>query len=322
MDRAFGIGGGHYRNELGSHDQATAWSFGQALDAKLDVAGHTGNERGVHSMMNALGGYGLGNAFAPTIHPGRGEHRFEDDNGWLGLDLMKAFHQTHNKADLKRAEGLFPFMKAGQVKAGGEHWEEHAKDPVRNMAASGSTAELALDLYHQTHNNKYLRFAENNEKFMDSAPMRGPDGLHIDTLADNGKKNTNQFTYNEGVDIGTDVGLYQATHDKKYLNLAEQTAHSSINAFGTNRLWSQAPAFNSIYFQNLDKLDHVAPDASYKQSLDQYLGRAWSQGRDQKTGVFDRGGIGKYDAKGNYGVIDQAAFAQMYALDADWSKKK
>jgi uncharacterized protein YyaL (SSP411 family) len=319
MEHGFGEGGHHFRERLHERGTATVWSESQALNAELDVAAHTHDYRAANATMHVLDQYKLGNAYAPGIHPGRGNDRFRDDNGWLGLDFMQAYHQTGNKADLHRAEALFPFLKAGQARGGGEIWEEGQRHPVRNMAATGSTSEVALELYGATHDKKYLSFAEKNEQFM-RAHLQAPNHTYYDTITDKGKVVKSPLTYNQGVAIGTELDLFKATHDTKYLDRAKQTAKAAVYSFhGVAQLWHQAPAFNAIFFRNLMALDRVAPDPSYKALLDSYLAKAWTHARDRQ-GMFDHGRIGKYDNKdGHLGLLDESAFAEMYALQGEWS---
>ena len=72
------------------------------------------------------------------------------------------------------------------------------------------------------------------------------------------------------------------------------------SARGSDRLWKQAPSFNTIFFRNLLALDAVAPDPRYRAMLQSYLDRAWSNACDPATGLFTRGDIG--------------GLAQMYSL--------
>ena len=107
--------------------------------------------------------------------------------------------------------------------------------------------------------------------------------------------------------------------DKKYLERATQTAHAALDHFAKNDgLWKGSPAFNAIFFRNLLALDQVAPDPRYRATLDQYLDRAWKEARDPETGLFNRGGIGKYDG---HDYLDQSGMVQLYALQ-DWPKEK
>ena len=52
--------------------------------------------------------------------------------------------------------------------------------------------------------------------------------------------------------------------------------------------------------------------------LDDYLERAWQDGRDRRTGLFTSGGIGSYDRNP---TIDHAGLTQLYAFRA-WPQER
>lgn len=300
---------------------ADAWPQGQGIGAALDIAKQTGDYRKVDETMGALARYREGHAYAPGIDPSGHSTRYFDDNAWLGLDFMQALSQTGDKQYLKKAEDLFPFIEQGLSKDGGEYWVEKSDRMSRNTCSNGPAIEFALRLYQQTHDPKYLKFAENSERFM-NAKLRSSDpgtkGLYWDNLGDDGSLSKAIYSYNQGTPVGADLLFYRVTGDKQYLDRAQQTANAALDYFSKDdRLWKESPAFNAIFFRNLLALDAVAPDPRIRTALDGYLDRAWKQARDPKTGLFDQGGIGHYGSPGNY--LDQAGMAQLYALQS-WPK--
>ena len=102
---------------------------------------------------------------------------------------------------------------------------------------------------------------------------------------------------------------------RQYLDRARATATRALDELSLDRLWSQPPAFNAIYFRNLLQLDRVAPDPRIRASLEAYLGHARSSARDG-DGLYSGGGIARYDGDKHEGMstIDQASFVQMHAL--------
>jgi rhamnogalacturonyl hydrolase YesR len=311
---------GLFRTAPGSpFHPADAWPQGQAIAATLDIAQLTGNYTPVDQTMKALSLYQHGNAYTPGIlsKPGNAP-RYYDDNAWIGLDFMQAYAQTGNKDYLNHAESLFSFLQQGQSKDGGLYWVESAKSMSRNTCSNGPAIEMALRLYQATHDPKYLSFAKSCQKFLDDH-MRSPEGMYYDNLGDDGTLSKKFYTYNQGTPIGADVLFNKVTGDHTYLDKATQTANATLDYLAKNHgLWKESPVFNAIFFRNLMALDAVAPNPRYKQALNQYLDRAWSEARDPKTGLFSQGGIGHYDGPG--GTIDQSAMAQMYALAA-WPDK-
>jgi hypothetical protein len=308
---------GVYAEHAGSTVTATVWPYGQALAAALDLAQLDGNYGQVESLAKGISNFKKDGAYAPGPWGGK---RLWDDNAWVGLDLIQAFHQTGDKRYLAQAEQLFPFFKQGLSKAGGVYWEEGNPRMSRNSCANGPAAEYALRLYMITKNPEYLAYAKNVDAVL-NGPLRSPEGLYYDNLGDDGTLDKTVFSYNQGAALGADVLWYKVTGDKKYLARAQQTAKAALAYFGQDdRLWKQAPSFNAIFFRNLMALDAVAPDPAYGKALDGYLDRAWKQGRDPQTGLFTQGGIGSY-TQGKADMLDQAGMAQLFALKA-WPKEQ
>jgi uncharacterized protein YyaL (SSP411 family) len=269
--------------------------------------------------MEGLQHYQMNGAYSPSAHPFPGMGRFYDDNAWIGLDFMQAYQQTGNPDYLAHAQDLFKFIEQGLHKDGGLYWVEHEKRMSRNTCSNGPAIEYALRLYMATKDEKYLKIAQNMEQFM-NAQLRSPEGLYWDNLGDDGSLSKDIYAYNQGTPIGADVLMYRVTQDPKYLERARQTADAALKYFGEgDRLWKQAPCFNAIFFRNLLALDQVAPDPRYRQALEGYTNRLWTEARDPKTGLFDQGGVGHYEPGANY--LDQSGIAQLFALQA-WPKDK
>lgn len=306
---------GVYRQSAsGAFKMADVWPLGQGLAGAIDTAKLTSDWSQVNSMMAGLANYKQDGAYAPGIWSTKGSSKMYDDNAWIGLDFMQAYTMTGNKDYLNHAQDLFNFIQKGLSPQGGLYWQEKDKVMSRNTCANGPAIEYALRLYQATGDKKYLDTAKNMQQFMDSK-LRGPDGLYYDNLGDDGKLSKDYWTYNQGVAIGADVQWYKLTKDPKYLKDAQQTAKAALDYFGQqDRMWKSPPVFNAIFYRNLMALDAVAPDPSYRKSLDDYANRLWTQARDPKTGLFDQNGVGAYDKGGSF--IDQGGVAQIFALQA------
>lgn len=321
MTRHFGVAGqpGLFREHAGSLKPATVWPHGQGVAAALDLAQLTGDYKTVDVMMKSLSLYTQDGAYAPGMDA-LGRNRLWDDNAWVGLDFMQAYAQTGNKEYVKAAEAIFPFMQAGLHQDGGLYWQENNPRMTRNTCGNGPAIQMALRLYMATKDAKYLEFAKNIDQFL-NAELRSPEGLYYDNLGDDGRLDKTIYSYNQGAPVGADVLFYRVTGDKKYLERATQTANAALDHFAKDdRLWKQAPAFNAIFFRNLLALDQVAPNPRYRAALEQYLDRAWKEGRDAETGLFGMNGMGSYTS-GKQDYLDQAGLVQLYALLA-WPREK
>jgi hypothetical protein len=119
---------------------------------------------------------------------------------------------------------------------------------------------------------------------------------------------------NQGLMIGSDVLLYRITGDRRYLQSASRTANAALALYPLKWLWKTPPWTNSVYFEGLFQLDQYVHDARVRVALQAYLDRAWTQGREPKTGLFNQGGIAIENPKLGISSLDQAAWVVMYSL--------
>lgn len=291
----------------------TVWPHGQAIAAALDHAELDGDFGDARRLIDGLNRFWSRDSYAAWIDSSPSMHLW-DDNAWIGLDLIQAFRQTGERRYLDQAERLFPFMLRGLHPDGGLHWQEGNPRPSRNTCSNAPAVEYALHLYELTGNDRYLTFARNLDGFLQST-LRTPDGLYLDNVSDDGRLDTRIFSYNQGTPIGADVLWYRITGDHRYIERAQQTADAALRYLGAeDRLWHQSPAFNAIFFRNLLQLDAIAPDPSYRATLNAYLERGWREARDPETGLFTRGGVGSFEHERPDSLLDTSGWAQLYAL--------
>jgi rhamnogalacturonyl hydrolase YesR len=284
------------------------WPLGQVLHGQVALAMQDGDWQRVESTMRELESYRVGNAFAG----GTGSAgRYYDDNAWIGLAAMQAYSATGDERYLRHAERTFSMVASGSAPGGGVYWLEQDRS-TRNTCSTAPAAQLAMRLYDATGDDSYLRFAIRQAEWLDST-MLLPSGLYADNVGNDGRMDRATWTYNQGTPIGLHVQLYRATGDERWLQAARRTADAALEQFTGDRLWKQPPAFNAIFFRNLLALDATSHDQRYVDAVDAYLDRAWNEGRDPETGLFDQGGIGHYgDEAGN--VLDQGALSQLFAV--------
>ncbi|MFN8612361.1 MAG: glycoside hydrolase family 76 protein [Vulcanimicrobiota bacterium] len=292
---------------------ATAWPYGQAMVAALDQAKLSGDYTQFDQMVehlesyrNAQGGYN------PTT---RGGERYYDDNAWIGLALMQAYHQNPQPQYLAKAESVAQFIRTGITGDGGLLWKEKAARPTYNTCAFGPSIELFMHLYQATGHPQDLQTAQQLDRFMD-AQLRLPGGLYGDNRATdlNSPLDAHIYAYNQGTPAGAKLLLYEATGDTQYLRDAQQTARAALSYYEQGeRLWQEAPAFSAIMFRNLLQV----PGVDARPLMNDYLERNWREALDPQSGLFERSaGQGSYDKPKGFQMIDQAALTQLYALQA------
>jgi hypothetical protein len=245
-------------------------------------------------------------AAAPPLGPGGST--YYDDNGWVGLDLLHAYHLTSNSSDLTLAQDEFNFAISGWDMSttdgcpGGVFWEDVAGSQ-RNAAANGANAELGLELSRLTGITSDLTWATRMYQWVVSC-LGTSSGLYDDHVNSDGSVNTTIWSYNQGVMVGAGVLLYHATANSSYLAQAEQTATAAVTYFGTgSTLVNQGPAFNAIYFRNLFLLNKVAPSAAYSGDAQSFATYMWAQ-RQVGTGLIDP----------QYGVNGTAPMVEIFSL--------
>ena len=272
---------------------------------------------------NAAGGTtGLPGYDSYAVAPyGAGGDMFYDDNEWVGLEKVQDYLQSHDTAALHRAEQIFALVRsgwdtdAGHPDPGGVFWTQAGWSQDRNTVSNMPAAELGVRLYRITGKRAYLDAAL---RFYDwtNTYLQSPSGLYWDHVDLQGTVEKTVWSYNQGVPIGVNVLLYQATHDRTYLLRAERIAEAASAYFGADgRLIEQPPYFDSIWFKNLLLLESVTGGHKYRRAMAGYADQVWSTLRDPRTGLVH------FDAGGTTQAIQQAAVAQIYAVLA-WPAAK
>ena len=190
-------------------------------------------------------------------------------------------------------------------------WTQNPDKLFRGTVSTAGAAQLALELYQQTHDQKYLDFGKKQFEWVDKT-LKDSDGLYFDGINEDGKIEGQKYSYNQGLMLGDATLLYKATGDAKYLKEAQDIARASLDAFtgdrkagGPEPLAEQAPFFNAAFFKNLMLLDSVAPDPSYRQALADYS-KYMAEKVDPESGLIT--------VKGKKTLQDQASAVQIFAL--------
>jgi hypothetical protein len=289
-----------------------AWPLGQVLHGRVALAMQGGDWERVDAIFKEFESYRIGDGFVGGIGDGK---RYYDDNAWIGLAAMQAYTATGDDKYLHHAERTFRMVRTGQHDDGGLYWLEQDRSG-RHTCSVAPAAQLAMQLYAATGGQQYLRFGMDQARWLNDN-LHLESGLYGDNKNDaSGNVDPTVYSYNQGTPLGLDVQLFHATGDRRYLDRAKQTADAALEHFGEgNRLWTQAPVFNAIFFRNLLALHATDPNPKYLAAIDSYLDRVWTEARNPETGVFDQGGIGHYDKEAG-SVIDQGALSQLFAIRA------
>jgi lysophospholipase L1-like esterase len=124
----------------------------------------------------------------------------------------------------------------------------------------------------------------------------------------------------DGLMVGSDVLLFRATHDERYLDRAVRTANATLDHFPLEWMWKQPPIEVAVFFRNAFALDSVRPNPRYRAALEAYLDKAWNQARDPASGLFKLGDVAMTNPRQGISLLDQSSFVQMFALLA-WPRE-
>jgi hypothetical protein len=339
--RYFGTGDGTslYQESFPAHSpdgaHADEWPFSQVHIGVLDLsnvpgvgaryrdalAAHQAAQRlyWIERSANGLPGY-ASRVGAPH---GKGGDLYYDDNDWVGLAAIQHWLIHKDAESLALAKTIFALVRSawdGDPKhpsPGGLFWTQQPGNFDRNTVSNMPAAQLGVRLYQATGDKAYLDDALRFHAWAKSALQR-PDGLYLDHIDLAGKIDTRVFSYNQGVPIGVNLLLHQATGEVKYLAEARRIAEASFAHFVTEgRLEHHSIAFNAIWFKNLLLLESVTGGTRYRDAMRDYAARMWATHRDPKTGLLVRP---SNPHRGEILLIDQGAMLQILAVLA-WDPK-
>jgi hypothetical protein len=295
--------------------RASLWPLSQVLAAALDldVLGIV-DDRAVTRLLRGTRSFRQAEGYSAVP---RGSERYYDDNAWLGLGLVQAAGALGDADHRDEARRVLEFL-AGGTNDGGVLWVDRGPRSW-HTCSTGPAAELAFRLVLSGGAGDEARaFGAAALGFLDRV-LRRPDGLYADHLREDRTVEPTVWSYNQGTPVGAAALASLITGDDEPLVAARETADAALAYFGTDdRLWTQPPAFNAVFFRNLLLYDAIAGYPPVEAALDAYLDRAWAEARHPGTGWFTEGGIGRYERGGS---IDQAGLVQLYALAA-WPRDR
>lgn len=339
LERAFALndGTGLYREMVpvraNDAQYTTEWPFSQAHVAYLDLAmiGGTTGERyaaGLKSVRRAQQAFwsettrsGRAGHLSRVVAPlGKGDELYYDDNEWVGLAEVQHHLFRRDAVSLRHARAIFDLLRSGWSSdatlpsPGGVAWTQDPKNGDRNTVSNMPGAQLGLRLHQITGEAGYLDDALRWYRWT-NATLQRADGLYHDHIKRDGTIDRRVWSYNQGVPVGVNVLLAQATGERRYLDEAKRIAEASYDWFVTRgRLDGEPPPFNAIYLKNLLLLEHVAGGTRYSAAMRAYADRMWRLRRDRATGLWQRKGR-------RAELIDTAAMVQVEAVLA-WPRER
>lgn len=306
---------------------ALAWPYSQAMAATISVAAlprqHKRYQADLIARLSGLQAYAdhadpapAGYAAQARARTGQSNTRFNDDNEWIAIELLRLYHLNHQHALLGAATQLFGLVTAqwdqrqDVLCPGGVPWQSLKLNGDRNTVTDAPGAELGAQLYLTTKDAGALGWATRMYAWTRGCLLHA-NGLYGDHIDGQGQIDDTEWTYNQGAMIGAGVMLYRATHDATYLHQAQATANAALAAFGSAQLAQQPVYFNAIYIRNLLLLSQASGDTRYQRFAQSFADDAWKNVRDARSGLF------RADPGGSTQLLDQASMVQVYSLLAE-----
>jgi len=195
------------------------------------------------------------NGYAP--YPGdryRGAHAWFDDNGWLGVAFVQAYHATGEVRYLHDAQRAFRFVATqGWDPAGGMWW--NTMHPYHAGEALAADSLLGMLLYGIDHDGFQLTQAR---KFIDwgNAHDVGFRGLFM-----SGGPASTVIDYVEAPLIYAQYLLCRATGATAYCTHAADQARSMTEIYGVE--YNFAPLYDSIFMEWMMAYGRAVGDAHW-----------------------------------------------------------
>jgi Glycosyl hydrolase family 76 len=180
-----------------------------------------------------------------------------DDNGWWGIAFIDAFRATGDRSYLTEAARAFEFIvESGWNTAGGGTWWDNRRGHI-TAEPLAAAAYIGAVLYQQTGQAAYLRQVTKLISWADANTVDPATGLYTRNATDG-----TLLDYVEGMMIGANLVLCEATAQSSYCTKAEQLGQAAVAAF-TVLDWS--PTADGIYLRFLlDLYRHDGNKAWYE----------------------------------------------------------
>jgi Glycosyl hydrolase family 76 len=202
-----------------------------------------------------------------------------DDNGWWGLAFVDAFRATGDRRYLNDAARAFDFIvRVGwDPGAGGIWWDTgHGHKTSEPLAAA---AYIGAALYQHTRAPAYLKEVV---KLLDWA--REHSWNSSAQLYSRNDTDQTVMDYVQGMMIGADLELCQATGDSQYCLKAKQLGQASLHAFSSKPDWSATA--DGLYLRFMLDLYRYDGDRQLYKLVYQNGIRALTNARDSATDLY------------------------------------
>lgn len=242
--------------------------------------------------------------YEPSPTPGNGNDKYYDDNQWMVITLTEAYELTGDAKYLERASQTLRFSLSGwdDQLAGGIWWHEGHKDASKNTCSNAPAAVACLRVARFVEPVDHVDWARRIVSWT-STHLQDKDGLFFDNVrVADGHVAKFKMTYNSGLMIRANLGLFRATGDRRFLDEAVRIGRACD---------SLVDAKSGVY-KNTLRFTHLLVEADlelYRATTDEtFLRRAKRNGD---------AALERWKTSPPKELIEQAAIARMLWLLAD-----
>lgn len=244
-------------------------------------------------------------AYQDYVTAERLSSRFYDDNQWIAIAYLDAYHRTREARYLKKAIMVYDYMITGiDDKAGGGLYWKEGDFSTKNTCSNAPAILVALQLYKMTKEKKYMETALAVYNWTNKT-LRAPDGLFYDAIKiSSGEIDRKFYTYNTGAMLQANALLFGITAEKKYLTEAQQISKAAKSYFFKDNRLPGHYWFNAVLLRGNIELYKIDKNPDWINIFRNEAQRIWAEERDGANL------LGEHQEKT---LIDQAAMMEIYA---------
>lgn len=242
--------------------------------------------------------------YEPSPTPGNGNDKYYDDNQWMVITFAEAYELTGDVKYRERAAQTLRFSLSGwdDQLGGGIWWHEGHKDGSKNTCANAPAAVACLRVARFAEREEHIDWARRIVSWTHTH-LQDKDGLFFDNVrVADGHVAKFKMTYNSGLMIRANLGLFRATGDRRFLDEAARIGRACD---------SLADVKTGVYTNAL-RFTHLLVEADlelYRATKDEaFLRRAKRNGD---------AALARWQTSPPKELIEQAAIARMLWLLAD-----
>ncbi len=162
--------------------------------------------------------------YEPAPTQGDGHDKYYDDNQWMVITFMEAYDLTQDVKYMNRAKEALTFSLSGwdDSLSGGIWWHEKHKDGSKNTCANAPAAVACLRVARYADAPANIDWARKLVKWT-ASHLQDKDARYFDNIrVKDSRVNKGKVTYNSGLMLRANLGLYYATKEEPFLTEARR----------------------------------------------------------------------------------------------------